>query len=234
MAPHKILSKFVFKNFPLSFWVLNFHSQVLVLILILNFLINLWRWLSNSKWCDHVQECIEPTDRSISSTLRVLCGVTLNETSWIFPLQSVFLIERLNMNNHANIIHQHFFLTQNMWKKWVLKKVNYCKHRIKYYSKITFTITFGYLRKKCKAKDLFWRCIHTYFITLGQNEHRSYWNSLPGCRQVKLYLTVPLSKECLKDFRKNKLRLLVGAITGHFPCNKHLTKTRKLFDWAKK
>jgi ribonuclease HI len=59
--------------------------------------------------------------------------------------------------------------------------------------------------------------------TLGHNEHSFYWNSLPGCRQAKLYLTVPLSEECLKDFSKNKLRLLVGAITGHFPCNKHLT-----------
>ncbi len=59
--------------------------------------------------------------------------------------------------------------------------------------------------------------------TLGHYEHRSYWNSLPGCRQAKLYLTLPLSEECLRDFSKNKLRLSFGAITGHFPCNKHLT-----------
>jgi hypothetical protein len=37
---------------------------------------------------------------------------------------------------------------------------------------------------------------------------------------------VPLSEECLKDYSKNKLRLFVGAITGHFPCNKHLTTMR--------
>jgi hypothetical protein len=37
--------------------------------------------------------------------------------------------------------------------------------------------------------------------TLGHYEHRSYWNSLPGCRQAKL--TVPLSEECLKNFSKN-------------------------------
>ncbi len=37
---------------------------------------------------------------------------------------------------------------------------------------------------------------------------------------------MPLSEECLKDYSKNKLRLFVGAITGHFPCNKHLTTMR--------
>ncbi len=58
--------------------------------------------------------------------------------------------------------------------------------------------------------------------TLGHNEHRFYWNSLPGCRQAKLYLTVPLSEGCLKDFSK-KLRLLVAHITGRFLCSKHLS-----------
>jgi ribonuclease HI len=54
--------------------------------------------------------------------------------------------------------------------------------------------------------------------------HRKYWESLTTCQQTKLYLTKPASSsnEVVWDLSKNRLRILVGILTGHFQCPKHL------------
>jgi hypothetical protein len=55
--------------------------------------------------------------------------------------------------------------------------------------------------------------------------HTSLWKLIPSCRQTKLLIKEPLSAieaakiRCLK---RDKLRTLVGVLTGHFYFNKHL------------
>jgi ribonuclease HI len=59
----------------------------------------------------------------------------------------------------------------------------------------------------------------------ANTEHNLLWNKLLTCRQTKLLIKKPLSKieaakiRCLK---REKLRTLVGVLTGHFNFNKHL------------
>ncbi len=63
---------------------------------------------------------------------------------------------------------------------------------------------------------------HESIKTLTIPEHKKYWNTLESCQQAKLYLKTPFAADKLKHFNKNKLRFLVGAISGHFERNKHL------------
>ncbi|XP_047990715.1 uncharacterized protein LOC125229817 [Leguminivora glycinivorella] len=55
-------------------------------------------------------------------------------------------------------------------------------------------------------------------------KHQQYWSNLGTCRQAKEALptiTPGLSKK-VRQLKRPQLRLLVGAITGHAPFNKHL------------
>ena len=55
-------------------------------------------------------------------------------------------------------------------------------------------------------------------------EHKKIWESTDSCRQTKLLVkqsTQELSK-ILISFSRQKLRVSIGMITGHFPVNDHL------------
>ena len=55
-------------------------------------------------------------------------------------------------------------------------------------------------------------------------EHKKIWESTDSCRQTKLLVKQPtqeLSKRLI-SFSRQKLRVSIGMITGHFPVNDHL------------
>lgn len=63
----------------------------------------------------------------------------------------------------------------------------------------------------------------------GTQAHSRYWKTLTTCKQTKLLIKEPLSRNEAKrliSMKRTDLRKLVGVVTGHFFFNKHLKNMR--------
>ncbi len=59
----------------------------------------------------------------------------------------------------------------------------------------------------------------------AHQKHIQFWKNLPRCRHSKFFLKAPLTRAAgrrLFNMKKSRMRVLVGTVTGHFICNKHL------------